>query len=127
MRLLRTMAARPRRRLDTSACPASARTGLTSDVPRNETLIVENPEGTIKNAGWFNIWAVYAGGQSTQPSPAHDGDILVRSTPITAWTEFGNNSLAAEPPFYNADFTEMTVKLRPGSFGATASNSPPTT
>ena len=28
-----------------------------SDVPRNETLIVENPEGTIKNAGWFNYWA----------------------------------------------------------------------
>ena len=36
-----------------------------SDVPRNETLIVENPEGTIKNAGWFNIWATNAGGQST--------------------------------------------------------------
>ena len=35
------------------------------DVPRNETLIVENPEGTIKNAGWFNIWAVNAGGRST--------------------------------------------------------------
>ena len=36
-----------------------------ADVPRNETLIVENPEGTIKNAGWFNIWAINAGGQST--------------------------------------------------------------
>jgi peptide/nickel transport system substrate-binding protein len=39
--------------------------GTTSGVPRNETLIIENPEGTIKNAGWFNIWAVNAGGQST--------------------------------------------------------------
>ena len=36
-----------------------------SNLPRNETLIVENPEGTIKNAGWFNIWAINAGGQST--------------------------------------------------------------
>ena len=27
--------------------------------------MIENPEGTIKNAGWFNIWAINAGGQST--------------------------------------------------------------
>lgn len=26
-----------------------------TDIPRNETLIVENPEGTIKDAGRFNI------------------------------------------------------------------------
>ena len=39
--------------------------GTISDLPRKETLIVENPEGTIKNAGWFNIWAINAGGQST--------------------------------------------------------------
>ena len=39
--------------------------GTISSLPRKETLIVENPEGTIKNAGWFNIWAINAGGQST--------------------------------------------------------------
>ena len=39
--------------------------GTISNLPRKETLIVENPEGTIKNAGWFNIWAINAGGQST--------------------------------------------------------------
>ena len=39
--------------------------GSISDLPRNETLIVENPEGTIKNASWFNIWALNAGGQAT--------------------------------------------------------------
>jgi peptide/nickel transport system substrate-binding protein len=39
--------------------------GAISDLPRNETLMVEDPEGTIKNAGWFNIWAINAGGQST--------------------------------------------------------------
>ena len=37
------------------AAPALAQGA--ADVPRNETLIVENPDGTIKNAGWFNIWA----------------------------------------------------------------------
>ena len=87
----------------------------TSDVPRNETLIVENPEGTIKNAGWFNIWAVNAGGQSTG---------LHQLTMDTFWfidPDHGlngvwDNSLASEPPIYNADFTEMTVKLRPGIF-----------
>jgi len=44
--------------------PASAQEPI-SNLPRNQTLIVENPEGTIKNAGWFNIWAITAGGQST--------------------------------------------------------------
>jgi peptide/nickel transport system substrate-binding protein len=84
-----------------------------ADVPRNETLIVENPEGTIKNAGWFNIWATNAGGQSTG---------LHQLTMDTFWyidPDHGldgvwDNSLATEPPIYNADFTEMTVKLRPG-------------
>ena len=27
-----------------------------------------------------------------------------------------DNSLASEPPIYNDDFTEMTVKLRPGIY-----------
>ena len=38
--------------------------GALANLPRSETLILENPEGTIKNAGWFNIWAINAGGQS---------------------------------------------------------------
>jgi peptide/nickel transport system substrate-binding protein len=47
-----------------AAAPLHAQ-GTINDLPRNETLIAENPEGTIKNAGWFNIWAINAGGQST--------------------------------------------------------------
>ena len=27
-----------------------------TSLPRNQTLIVDNPEGTIRNLGWFNIW-----------------------------------------------------------------------
>src|SRR6218665_3963753 len=32
--------------------------------PRNETLIVHNPEGVIRNPGWFNIWVNGGGGWS---------------------------------------------------------------
>src|SRR5258708_1737898 len=34
-------------------------------LPRSQTLIVDNPEGTIRNPGWFNIWAANGGGWST--------------------------------------------------------------
>jgi peptide/nickel transport system substrate-binding protein len=89
--------------------------GSISDLPRNETLIVENPEGTIKNAGWFNIWALNAGGQATG---------LHQLAMDTFWTidpEHGldgawDNSLAAARPAYNSDFTRMTVKLRKGIY-----------
>ncbi|MBV9636788.1 MAG: ABC transporter substrate-binding protein, partial [Methylobacteriaceae bacterium] len=86
-----------------------------SNLPRKETLIVENPEGTIKNAGWFNIWVVNAGGVSTGLQQLGmdtfwyiDADKGVDGV----W----DNSLAAEKPIYNDDFTEMTVKLRKGLY-----------
>lgn len=87
-----------------------------TSLPRKETLIVENPEGTIKNPGWFNIWMNGGGGWSTG---------LQQLTMDTLWyidPEKGlggsawDNSLAADKPQYNADFTEMTVKLRKGIF-----------
>src|SRR5215203_1451723 len=86
-----------------------------SNLPRNQTLIVENPEGTIKNAGWFNIWAVNAGGQSTGLHQLAM-DTFWYIDPERGIDGVWDNSLAAEPPIYNADFTEMTVKLRPGIF-----------
>ena len=49
------------------AGPASAQ-GIPRNLPRNETLILENPEGTIKNAGWFNIWAINAGSPVERPA-----------------------------------------------------------
>ena len=88
---------------------------LISDLPRNETLIVENPEGTIKNAGWFNIWAINAGGQSTGLHQLAM-DTLWYLDPQHGLDGVGMNSLAAEKPIYNADFTEMTVKLRSGIY-----------
>jgi peptide/nickel transport system substrate-binding protein len=88
---------------------------LISDLPRNETLIVENPEGTIKNAGWFNIWAINAGGQSTGLQQLVM-DTLWYIDPQHGLDGVWMNSLAAEKPIYNADFTEMTVKLRSGIY-----------
>lgn len=95
--------------------PAAAQE-MIAGLPRRETIILENPEGTIRNSGWFNIWALNAGGQSTglqqltldtlwyiDPDRGIDGQ---------AW----DNSLAAAPPEYNADFTEMRVRLREGIF-----------
>ena len=86
-----------------------------ADVPRNETLIVENPEGTIKNAGWFNIWATNAGGQSTGLHQLAM-DTFWYIDPDHGLDGVWDNSLASEPPIYNDDFTEMTVKLRPGIY-----------
>ncbi|MGH6920691.1 MAG: ABC transporter substrate-binding protein, partial [Geminicoccaceae bacterium] len=89
--------------------------GTISNLPRDETIIIENPEGTVKNPGWFNYWAVNAGGRSTG---------LQQLAMDTFWyidPDYGidgvwDNSLAADKPIYNDDFTEMTVKLRPGIY-----------
>jgi peptide/nickel transport system substrate-binding protein len=113
MRILRTLALAAITALVLGA-QAFAQSGP-SDVPRKETLILENPEGTIKNAGWFNIWAVNAGGRSTGLQQLAM-DTLWYIDPDHGLDGAWDNSLASEPPIYNADFTEMTVKLRPGIF-----------
>src|SRR5450432_554023 len=89
--------------------------GTISSLPRKETLIVENPEGTIKNAGWFNIWAINAGGQSTGLHQLAM-DTFWYIDPERGVDGVWDNSLASDKPIYNADFTEMTVKLRKGIF-----------
>jgi len=84
-----------------------------NDFPREQTLILHNPESTIRNPGWFNIWVAAGGGTSTglqqlsmdtlwfiDPDAGIDGPIY--------------NALATGPAEYNADFSEMTVKLREG-------------
>jgi peptide/nickel transport system substrate-binding protein len=86
-----------------------------SDLPRNETLILENPEGTIKNAGWFNIWAISGGGQSTGLHQV-GMDTFWYIDPEKGLDGVWDNSLASDKPIYNADFTEMRVKLRKGIF-----------
>ena len=89
--------------------------GIPQNIPRKELLILENPEGTIKNAGWFNIWAINAGSQSNglQQSAL---DTLWYIDPDKGLDGVWENSLAADKPQYNGDFTEMRVKLRRGIF-----------
>src|ERR1700674_3711419 len=89
--------------------------GALANLPRNETLILENPEGTIKNAGWFNIWAINAGSQSNGLQQAAL-DTLWYIDPESGIDGGWENSLAAAKPQYNADFTEMTAKLRKGIY-----------
>src|SRR4029453_10174297 len=78
-----------------------------SNLPRKETLIVENPEGTIKNAGWFNIWAINAAVQAAV-LPQRGRDPFWYIDPQKGVDGVRDTSLAAEKPIYNADFTEMT-------------------
>ena len=69
----------------------AAAQGLFANLPRNETLILENPEGTIKNAGWFNIWAINAGSQSNGLATGGAGHALVhrpQSRPRRGVAEF---------------------------------------
>lgn len=94
--------------------PATAQ-GIPQNIPRNQLLILENPEGTIKNAGWFNIWAINAGSQSNGLQQAAL-DTLWYIDPEKGLDGPWYNSLAADKPVYNADFTEMQVKLRRGLF-----------
>src|SRR5215468_345255 len=89
--------------------------GIPQNIPRQELLILENPEGTIKNAGWFNIWAINAGSQSNGLQQAAL-DTLWYIDPEKGIDGVWDNSLAADKPVYNADFTEMRVKLRRGIY-----------
>ncbi len=94
--------------------PAEAQ-GIPQNIPRKELVILENPEGTIKNAGWFNIWAINAGSQSNGLQQVAL-DTLWYIDPEKGLDGAWDNSLAADKPIYNADFTEMRVKLRRGIF-----------
>lgn len=116
MRLWRAVAALVVAALGISVGPLGAiAQGTISDLPRKETLIVENPEGTIKNAGWFNIWAINAGSQSNGLQQL-GMDTFWYIDPQKGVDGVWDNSLASEKPIYNADFTEMTVKLRKGIY-----------
>ncbi|MGO8074085.1 ABC transporter substrate-binding protein [Rhizobium leguminosarum] len=99
--------------LSLMALPAFAQDFI-AGIPRNETLIIQ---GTPQqNADWFNVWAPGGGAAANLNG-------LQQLTTDTLWfinpeggKDAWQNALASEPPSYNADFTEMTVKLRKGIF-----------
>src|SRR5262245_23229126 len=93
---------------------AQAAEEFLAGIPRNEVLIAENPEGTVKNASWFNIWTVNQGGWSTGLQQLCLDTLWYIDPDHGLNGQVWDNSLAADKPQYNKDFTEMTVKLRPG-------------
>lgn len=85
-----------------------------TDFPRNETLIINNPEQPAANPPWFNIWVAGAGGGWSNGLHQLALDTLWFIDPDAGLKGSTYNELAAGAPEYNADFTEMTVKLRQG-------------
>ena len=83
-------------------------------IPRNEVIVIEDPSGRSLDPGRFNLWGGGLLSYSTglqqlclgalwyiDPDEGIEGDPWI-------------NLLAAEPPIYNEDYTEMTVKVREG-------------
>jgi len=96
-----------------SVCPdaqfflptSSSARGIPQNIPRKELLILENPEGTIKNAGWFNIWPSMPAPNPTGCSRRHS----IRSgTSIRKAGSMASGTTRSPPTAaYNADFTEI--------------------
>jgi len=81
------------------------------EIPRTETLIVDNLHGRVGNPGNFNVWIPGSlAGHGLQQMLM---DALWYVDPQTGeWI----NALAAEEPEYNEDFTKMTIKIREGIY-----------
>jgi len=87
-----------------------------TDFPRNETLIIQNPEQPAQNPGWFNLW-VLGGGHGTSTGLHQLAmDTLWFIDPDAGLDGANYNELAASAPQYNADFTQLTVHLREGVY-----------
>ena len=85
-------------------------------VPRNQCLILENPSGTVLPADDFNRWRSGYGGFWVGGLQQLALDALWYIDPDAGIDGAWDNALAAEPPIYNEDFTQMTVKLREGIY-----------
>ncbi len=95
-------------------------------VKRGDTLVVEDPSPAIINPDNFNVWTVWAGGNGGVSNGLQqlamdtlwlidpDSGLKHGTEKDNAW----HNSLAADRPIYNKDFTQMTAKLKKGIFWA---------
>ena len=99
----------------TAAGTGTARMIEGANVPRNETIILENPSGRAQPADRFNRWA---GWSNTYSSGLQQltMDALWYIDPNEGIAGVWENALASEPPIYNSDFTEMTIRLRQGIY-----------
>jgi peptide/nickel transport system substrate-binding protein len=101
------------------AAPAAPALDLKKEIApgvlRHETLILENPTGRVVPADDFNRWR--PGIQSSSTGFQQLAlDALWYIDPDAGINGVWDNSLAAEKPIYNKDFTQMTVKLRKGIY-----------
>jgi peptide/nickel transport system substrate-binding protein len=85
------------------------------NVLRTETLILENPTGRVVPADDFNRWRPGVQSASTGLQQLCL-DSLWYIDPDEGLNGVWENALAEEKPIYNADFTQMTVKLRRGIY-----------
>ncbi len=100
---------------ESAATQAGGDNEIAPGVLRRETLILENPTGRVVPADDFNRWR--PGIQSSSTGLQQLGlDALWYIDPDAGIDGVWDNSLAAEKPIYNEDFTQMTVKLREGIF-----------
>lgn len=91
-------------------------------VKRGDTIILEDPTGALANPDSFNRWSCWAGGGGGWSTGIQqvaldtlwfidpDAGIPRPGVKDQVW----HNSLAAEKPIYNKDYTQMTAKLRKG-------------
>ncbi len=86
----------------------------TMDLPRNETLIINNPEAPASNPDSFNLWVAGSGAANANGLHQLVLDTLWFIDPDAGLDGSLYNELASEPWIYNDDFTEMTAKLRKG-------------
>ena len=86
-----------------------------ANVPRNETIILENPGGRANPAQYFNRWSgwntSYMGGLQQLGC-----DALWYIDPNAGIDGVWENALASERPIYNSNFTQLTIKLRSGIY-----------
>ncbi|MGZ9810152.1 ABC transporter substrate-binding protein [Pseudoroseicyclus sp. H15] len=85
-----------------------------TEFPRNETLIIQNPEQPATNPPNFNLWVAGNGAGWSTGLHQLTMDTLWYIDPDAGLDGALYNSLASEPWEYNDDFSEMTVHLREG-------------
>jgi peptide/nickel transport system substrate-binding protein len=85
-------------------------------VPRDQCIILENPSGTVQPADDFNRWRNGYSGSWVCGLQQLALDALWYIDPDAGVNGVWDNALAAEKPIYNADYTQMTVKLRQGLY-----------
>jgi peptide/nickel transport system substrate-binding protein len=91
-------------------------------VKRGDCIIIEDPTGALSNPDSFNRWSCWAGGGGGWSTGIQQlgMDTLWYIDPDAGITRPGvkdsvwHNSLAADKPIYNKDYTQMTAKLRKG-------------